>query len=110
MVAFAPNRLAPARGQARHGPARQFTLNYRLTAACLPPHDPARDVPAPVPHPRPICAASTPAPITAKAPDSMQKKVFIKTFGCQMNEYDSDKMADVLGASDGLVRDRKSVV
>src|SRR4051812_14696496 len=35
---------------------------------------------------------------------SMQKKVFIKTFGCQMNEYDSDKMADVLGASDGLVR------
>ena len=29
----------------------------------------------------------------------MQKKVFIKTFGCQMNEYDSDKMADVLGAS-----------
>ena len=26
----------------------------------------------------------------------MQKKVFIKTFGCQMNEYDSDKMADVL--------------
>ncbi len=34
----------------------------------------------------------------------MQKKVFIKTFGCQMNEYDSDKMADVLGASDGLIR------
>src|SRR5450830_1138112 len=26
----------------------------------------------------------------------MSKKVFIKTFGCQMNEYDSDKMADVL--------------
>ncbi|HEX9173052.1 MAG TPA: tRNA (N6-isopentenyl adenosine(37)-C2)-methylthiotransferase MiaB [Telluria sp.] len=34
----------------------------------------------------------------------MQKKVFIKTFGCQMNEYDSDKMADVLGAADGVVR------
>ena len=31
----------------------------------------------------------------------MHKKVFIKTFGCQMNEYDSDKMADVLCASDG---------
>jgi len=29
------------------------------------------------------------------------KKVFIKTFGCQMNEYDSDKMADVLHAADG---------
>lgn len=34
----------------------------------------------------------------------MQKKIFIKTFGCQMNEYDSDKMADVLGASDDMVR------
>lgn len=34
----------------------------------------------------------------------MQKKVFIKTFGCQMNEYDSDKMADVLNASDGLIK------
>jgi len=31
----------------------------------------------------------------------MPKKVFIKTFGCQMNEYDSDKMADVLRAAEG---------
>jgi len=31
----------------------------------------------------------------------MTKKVFIRTFGCQMNEYDSDKMADVLQAADG---------
>ncbi len=31
----------------------------------------------------------------------MAKKVFIKTFGCQMNEYDSDKMTDVLGAAQG---------
>jgi tRNA-2-methylthio-N6-dimethylallyladenosine synthase len=31
------------------------------------------------------------------------KKVFIKTFGCQMNEYDSDKMADVLRAAEGYV-------
>lgn len=34
----------------------------------------------------------------------MQKKVFIKTFGCQMNEYDSDKMADVLYASEGMIK------
>ena len=29
------------------------------------------------------------------------KKVFIRTFGCQMNEYDSDKMSDVLRAAEG---------
>jgi len=32
----------------------------------------------------------------------MAKKLFIRTFGCQMNEYDSAKMADVLGAAEGL--------
>ena len=32
----------------------------------------------------------------------MSGKVYIRTFGCQMNEYDSDKMADVLRAADGL--------
>ncbi len=32
----------------------------------------------------------------------MTRKIYIKTFGCQMNEYDSDKMADVLGDAEGL--------
>ena len=31
----------------------------------------------------------------------MAKKLYIKTFGCQMNDYDSAKMADVLAAADG---------
>jgi tRNA-2-methylthio-N6-dimethylallyladenosine synthase len=34
----------------------------------------------------------------------MQKKLFIKTFGCQMNEYDSDKMADVLREAEGAIK------
>ena len=42
------------------------------------------------------------APIKAPA-----KKLFIKTFGCQMNEYDSDKMADVLNAFEGYEKTDK---
>lgn len=33
----------------------------------------------------------------------MTKKLFIQTYGCQMNEYDSEKMADVLANSHGMV-------
>ena len=32
----------------------------------------------------------------------MREKLYIKTFGCQMNEYDSQKMADVLRESHGF--------
>ena len=39
------------------------------------------------------------APATAAAP---RGKLFIETHGCQMNEYDSAKMADVLAAAEGL--------
>ena len=41
----------------------------------------------------------TPTPATDIAQPA--KKVYIRTFGCQMNEYDSDKMADVLRAAEG---------
>ena len=34
----------------------------------------------------------------------MTRKLFIRTFGCQMNEYDSEKMADVLAASEAILR------
>lgn len=34
--------------------------------------------------------------------NSMAQKLYIQTNGCQMNEYDSDKMRDVLQASHGM--------
>ena len=37
-----------------------------------------------------------------REPGHPPRKLFIRTFGCQMNEYDSDKMADVLGSEQGL--------
>jgi tRNA-2-methylthio-N6-dimethylallyladenosine synthase len=33
----------------------------------------------------------------------MARKLYIRTFGCQMNEYDSGRMADVLADAEGLV-------
>ncbi|ARP93963.1 tRNA (N6-isopentenyl adenosine(37)-C2)-methylthiotransferase MiaB [Bordetella genomosp. 13] len=52
-------------------------------------------------------AAQADAPAAAAAPqaslqDGAPRKLYIRTFGCQMNEYDSDKMADVLRADQGL--------
>ena len=44
-------------------------------------------------------APQTTTPIAVAAP----KKLFIETHGCQMNEYDSAKMAEVLGAEEGMV-------
>lgn len=35
---------------------------------------------------------------------TLPKKVFIKTFGCQMNEYDSSRMADMLHADNGMTQ------
>jgi tRNA-2-methylthio-N6-dimethylallyladenosine synthase len=31
----------------------------------------------------------------------MPKKIFIKTFGCQMNEYDSDQIANLMNQHKG---------
>jgi tRNA-2-methylthio-N6-dimethylallyladenosine synthase len=45
-----------------------------------------------------------PGNATVPTGDLSPKKVFIRTFGCQMNEYDSDKMADVLHAASGFVK------
>jgi len=42
-------------------------------------------------------AAATPRPS-----DATRRKLFIRTFGCQMNEYDSDKMIDVLNEDVGI--------
>ena len=44
-------------------------------------------------------AAASPAASTAA---SRPRKLFIRTFGCQMNEYDSDKMADILNDNMGV--------
>ncbi|NYT22773.1 tRNA (N6-isopentenyl adenosine(37)-C2)-methylthiotransferase MiaB [Alcaligenaceae bacterium] len=42
-----------------------------------------------------------PAASSGALPAQAGKKVFIRTFGCQMNEYDSDKMVDVLRQAHG---------
>jgi len=41
--------------------------------------------------------------VTANNSPKTPRKLFIRTFGCQMNEYDSAKMADVLHADAGVV-------
>lgn len=41
------------------------------------------------------------APVST--PSMSGRKLHIKTWGCQMNEYDSSKMADVLGANSGFI-------
>ena len=51
-----------------------------------------------------FCRRLAQAALTDFQSISMTKKLFIRTFGCQMNEYDSDKMADVLNASEGIVK------
>jgi tRNA-2-methylthio-N6-dimethylallyladenosine synthase len=54
------------------------------------------------------CPVYSPSPGAYVASEKSQKKVFIRTFGCQMNEYDSDKMADVLEAAQGYTKTDKA--
>lgn len=44
----------------------------------------------------------TQAAATSRPSDATRRKLFIRTFGCQMNEYDSDKMIDVLNEDVGI--------
>ena len=48
-------------------------------------------------------APVAPAAALADTPAGGPKKLYIQTHGCQMNEYDSAKMAEVLGAEEGMV-------
>ena len=43
-------------------------------------------------------------PAETALPAASDKKVFVISWGCQMNSYDADKMVDVLGASHGYTR------
>lgn len=76
---------------------QETTLKRRRSAAPAPaassafllPTEPAPSAPAQFLVPEEPAAAKT-------------RKLFIRTFGCQMNEYDSDKMADVLREDQGV--------
>ena len=63
-------------------------MTRRAASACYNLR-PFNDLPPPPDDHRPRGAPVTP-------------KLYIRTFGCQMNEYDSDKMADVLAADGGF--------
>ncbi len=68
----------------------QETTLRRPGAPAPAPADPAQD--------QALSALLQPAEPGAAAP----RKLFIRTFGCQMNEYDSEKMADVLRKAEGV--------
>ena len=59
------------------------------------PHPAVADAAASDLPPRPLASADGHAALPSS------KKVYVRTFGCQMNEYDSDKMVDVLRAAEG---------
>jgi tRNA-2-methylthio-N6-dimethylallyladenosine synthase len=50
-----------------------------------------------------LLAADAAAPAASLPSTTGPKKLYIQTHGCQMNEYDSAKMAEVLGVEEGMV-------
>lgn len=50
-----------------------------------------------------VLAQSEAPKVPVSTPSMSGRKLHIKTWGCQMNEYDSSKMADVLGANSGFI-------
>jgi len=77
-------------------PQQEFSSRYNGGFPLLPPG--LTPVTATIMHETPIKRVGT----TDASPSPKTRKLFIKTFGCQMNEYDSDKMADVLNSDQGL--------
>jgi tRNA-2-methylthio-N6-dimethylallyladenosine synthase len=76
-------------------------------AASLPPERPHESAERGGDHPQSgrrgaDGAATCPDKARSTRGPGVRGKLFIQTHGCQMNEYDSAKMADVLAASDGL--------
>ena len=72
-----------------------------MTGMNAPPDPRPDDAIAPA---APAAPALLPLPGTAPRPipGGARGKVYIKTHGCQMNEYDSARMADVLAEHEGL--------
>ena len=116
--------LTPEEAQAKRETAEKPLLNFWPFVANSGPRDDGKTPFDQLPKLRPVAAAGAhcawPPHHAAAAPavpprcafrvshanrtpreSPMTPKVFIKTFGCQMNEYDSDKMADVLRAAEG---------
>src|SRR6476619_7580854 len=100
-----PDAWSLVAGRSPGSPANRLTVAGAAAALHRVPvspagqlHATARRTPA-----RPILQPFDIIPTLFETPQ-VTRKLYIRTFGCQMNEYDSDRMADVLAASEGLTR------